>query len=110
MPTVTIPREVTSDEITRALTERLGPHYQVQPGKQAHWGFGLAEDADTDSIVVSAGSGRFVRTQVSIQRDGDRSTIRIETPGPLQLRLLNAMGITKKVHQALIDTPQLGAR
>jgi hypothetical protein len=34
MSTITIPRaDVTSDEVSEALSEGLGPHYDVQPGE-----------------------------------------------------------------------------
>lgn len=111
MPTVTIPRDVTSKDIANVLTARLGRDYQVQLGKRVNWGFGRPEDADFNSIAVTAGSGRFIRTLVSIDRNGSSSTVRIETPGPVQLRILNAAaGITKRVHQALLDSTELEAR
>jgi hypothetical protein len=110
MPTVTVPSVgITGQQIATALTKGLGPQYRVHPGKSVSWGFGRPHDADEDNIVVSKGSGRFSRTQVSIERRGDSSDIRIETPGPVQLRLLNA-GMASQIRQALLGTPELRAR
>jgi hypothetical protein len=110
MPIITVPGEVSSEEIATALTSRLGPRYRVQEGKGVSWGFGMAHDADDDNIVVSVGSGRLWRTQVSISRDADRTVIQIEPPRPVQLRLINTVGIARKVRQALLDTPDLNDR
>jgi hypothetical protein len=109
MQTVTIPGDVPSQEIARALNGNLGPSYRVQQGKSVGWGFGTPQDADEDNIAVTAGSGRFRRTQVLVGRDGDRTVIKIQPPGPLQLWLINTVGITRKVRQALLDTPELKA-
>ena len=54
-------------------------------------------------------AGRFRRTQVLVSRDGDRTVIKSQPPGPLQLWLINTVGIARKVRQALLDTPELKA-
>lgn len=109
MPTVTVPSaEITGEEVATALRERLGPRYRVQLGKSVSWGFGLPHDADEDNIAVTKDSGRLFRTQVSIERRGDSSVIRITTPRPIQLRLLTG-GMTRQVRQALLDTFELRA-
>jgi len=109
MPTVTVSGDVSSDQIAAALTDRLGPRYRVQQGKGVSFGFGMPHDADEDTMVVSTGSGRFWRTQVSVDRRGDRTLIRIEPPRPVQLWLINTIGIARKARQALLDTPGLKA-
>jgi hypothetical protein len=110
MPTVTVPGDVSSAQITEVLADRLGPRYRVELGRCVTWGFGTPKNADTDNIAVSSGSGRFRRTQVSIQRGGGDSIVMIDPPGPIQLRLLNLAGIAHKVRHALLSTPELRAR
>jgi hypothetical protein len=107
MLTVIIPGDVPTQEIASALTGQLGPGYHVQQAKSVGWGFGAPQDADEDNIAVSAGSGRFRRTQVMVSRNGDHTVIKIQPPGPLQLWLINTVGIARKTRQALLDSPEL---
>jgi hypothetical protein len=109
MPIIAISGDVPSQEIARVISDGLGPRYRVQQQKSVGWGFGKPADADEDNIAVTAGSGRFRRTQVRVNRDGDRTVIHIAPPGPLQLWLINTIGIARKVRQALQDAPELKA-
>jgi hypothetical protein len=110
MSTFTVLGDMSSGQIAEALASRLGPRYRVEQGKRLTWGFGTPKAADSDNIVVSAGSGRFRRAQVTIERGGGDSIVRIDSPGPIQLTLLNMAGIGRKVRRVLLSTPELGAK
>jgi hypothetical protein len=109
MPTVTIPRaDVTSDEVSAALSEGLGPRYDVQPGMKAPLlGWGEPEEGRPDDIVVGAGTSRVWRAQVRIDRQAGQTRIRVAPAGLIWIRLVNAFWIARKVCRALLAAPDL---
>jgi hypothetical protein len=108
MPTVTIPRgDVTREEVCQALRNGLGPRYHVLPGMEVTFGFAQPEPGRPDMIVVGTGSNRFWRTQVQIDRRAGQTRIRVMPPCPVQLKLINLLGIARKVRRVLEQAPDL---
>jgi len=110
MSTITIPRaDVTSDEVSAALSEGLGPRYEVQPGMKAPLlGWGEPEEGQPDDIVVGSGTGPVWRTQVRIDRQAGQTRIRVAPTGLVWIRLINTFGVARKVRRALLAAPDLG--
>jgi len=111
MSTVTIPRaDVTSDEVSAALSEGLGPRYDVQPGMRAPWqAWGEPEESQPDDIVVGASTSRVWRAQVRIDRQAGRTRIRVTPTGLAGIRLVNTIWIARKVRRALLAAPDLAS-
>jgi hypothetical protein len=109
MSTVTIPRaDVTSDEVSAALSEGLGPRYDVRSGMRARLlGWGEPEESQPDDIVVGSGTGRVWRAQVRIDRQAGQTHIRIAPAGLTWIRLINTFGVARKVRRALLAAPDL---
>jgi hypothetical protein len=104
LPTITIPRaDLTSEEVTRALRAGLGPHYRVAPGMRMPQAclFAAEPDQDPDTILVSAGSSRFFRAQVTLTRPPGQTVIRIRPGGTSSEFPVNALGIARKIRQVL---------
>jgi hypothetical protein len=102
MPTVTIPRgDVTREEVCEALRTGLGPRYHVLPGMQVTFGFAEPEPGRPDTIVVGTGSNRFWRTQLQIERRGGQTRIQVMPPCPIQIKLINMLGVARKVRRVL---------
>ncbi len=112
MSTVTVPRtDVTSEEVSEALRNGLGPAYNVLPGMHMSLNpFGAPKTEQADAILVGTGSNRVWRAQVSIIHQLKQTEIRIR-PGGLSLtpRLINDLGIVRKVTRTLQDAPGLGS-
>jgi hypothetical protein len=110
MSTITVHRsDVTSDEVTDALRQGLGPKYNVLPGVGINWNpVGNPRPDHPDSIVVRPGSNRFLRAQVKLSRSSGETTLHV-SPGGLSLvpRLTNRLGIERKILQVLHDAPSL---
>jgi hypothetical protein len=111
MSTVTIPRaDVTSDEVSAALSEGLGPRYDVQPGMKAPLlGWGEPEEGQPDDIVVGTGTSRVWRAQVRIDRQAGQTRIRVAPAGLIWIRLINTFGVARKARRALLAAPDLGS-
>jgi hypothetical protein len=108
MTTITVPRaDVTTEDVSGALRQGLGPRYHVLPGNSLDKEPASGPKPDQpDTILVGTGSSRLFRAQVTISRDTGQTTLRI-TPGGLPgtwaggLRLINRLRIARKVGQAL---------
>jgi hypothetical protein len=111
MSTITIPRaDITTDEVSAALSEGLGPHYDVQPGMKAPLlGWGDPEESQPDDIAVGIGSGCPWRAQVRIDRQAGQTRIRVAPMGLMGVRLINTLWVARKVHRALLAAPGLGS-
>jgi hypothetical protein len=111
MSTVTIPRpDVSSDEVSAALSDGLGPRYDVQPGMRAPLlAWGEPEESQPDDIVVGIGGGRPWRAQVRIDRQAGQTRIRVAPTGLAGVRLVNTLWIARKVRRALLAAPDLGS-
>jgi hypothetical protein len=114
MATVTIARsDVRSEEVVEALRHGLGPRYHVLPGT------GITANADAgagpdqpDTILVATGSNRVFRAEVVITRHSGQTLIEARPGGlpgtwPGGLKLVNRLGVARKVHQVLRAAPGL---
>jgi hypothetical protein len=107
MFTITVPRpEVTSQEVTGALEDGLGPRYKVLPGMRARRNPLRAHSpAEPDAIVVG---NRVLWAQVRIVHRPGRTDINV-SPGGLSLTgyLLTTFGVVRSVRRALERAPVL---
>ncbi len=110
MATVTIPREVTSDEMTEVLREGLEPYYNVVPGMRVNNNpLGRPRPGHPDTILVGTGANTWTRAQVRIISGPQRTEIRITPGGLLGERLVNTFKLGHKIRQAILDAPGLQA-
>lgn len=110
MSTVTVPRDVTTQEVAEALHNSLDPHYRVLPGMRMPVSplFGKPQASEPNLIMVTANP--LVRAQVRVTSRAGRTDLQI-TPGGLSVdRVVNAIGIARKVRQALLNWPSLDVR
>jgi len=110
MSTVTVPRDVTSQEVVEALRRSLDPRYEVLPGMRMPRSplFGQPRPGDPGLILVTAGA--MVRAQVTVIPRAGGTDLRISPAGVLGDLLMNTLGIARDVRQALLDAPSLAAR
>ena len=111
MPTVKVPRDVTSQEVAEVLRNGLDGRYQVLPGTRMPRSplFGRPLPGGPELIMVAASS--MVRAQVTIvpgPRPGS-TDLRVTPSGVLGDLLMNTFGIARQVRQALLDAPGLQA-
>lgn len=111
MSTITIPRaDVTSDEVSAALSEGLGPDYDVQAGMKAPLlGWGEPEEGQPDDIAVGIGTGRPWRATVRIDRQAGQTRIRVAPAGLVWIRVINTFWVARKIRRALLAAPALEA-
>lgn len=110
MSTVTVPRDVTSNEVVEALRDGLDPRYEVLPGTLMPRSpfFGAPRPSGPELIMVTAGP--MVRAQVRVVPGPGRTELRITPGGVLGDLLMNALGVARQVRQALINAPGLDVR
>jgi len=96
MPTVTIARtDVTEDDVTKAIQSQLGDRYSV-----------VARGADVFKVQLGAMSWANVR----VARQPQSTEFHVHGGGLLISRLLNELGIARKVAQAIQSAaPSLGS-
>jgi hypothetical protein len=70
---------------------------------------GKPDPGGPDSILVGAGSDRVRRVQLQVDRSGGQTRIQVEPAGLSWLRLINTVGIGRKVRRALVTAPGLGS-
>ncbi len=112
MYTIIVPRtDVTSEQVSEALRDGLGPRYDVLPGmRMTRYSFGNPHPDQPDVILVSTGlTGRVWRAQVEIIRDAEQTHIRVSPGGIAGPRLVNALVIARKVRRVLEDAPGLAS-
>lgn len=110
----TVPRpDVTSEQVTDTLRRALGSRFHVLPDTAINQRPKDRPRPDhADTIVVGAGSDRYFRAEVTISRTPDRTVLHV-TPGGLPgtwpggLKLVNRLGVARKVHQTLQTAPGL---
>ena len=107
MSKVTVPRaNVTVDEVIAVLRNELGSRYDVTPSMTSK-GFTKEVPGDADALLVA---GRWLqRANVRVVRRADRTEIDV-SPGatyPGLIRLIDRVGIARKVHQILEHAPVL---
>jgi hypothetical protein len=112
MSTITVARaNVTSEEVTEALRDGLGPGYNVRPGlRMARHpffpSFGKPHPDKADVILVGTASNRFRRAQVEISRHAQQTLIEVSPDGIAWVRLANARGIARKTREVLAQLDQ----
>jgi hypothetical protein len=92
MPTVTIDAPVTMQETARALQDKLGSRYQVT-------------EHGSEELKVKQSAAATATVHVS--RDGDATTFHVHGGGLVISRMVNELGIAKKVAETIKQT--LGA-
>jgi len=106
--TVTVSRSgVTIEEVSAVLRATLGPRYTVTPSTRST-GFAKDVQGEADSMVVAA--NRLERANVRVVSGAISTEIQVE-PGATYfglIRLLDRVGIVRKVRHALEAAPELG--
>jgi hypothetical protein len=106
MPTVTVPRQVTSQEVVEALRTGLNPRYEVQPGvRMPRPPFAKPRPGAPKLIMVTAGP--MVRAQVKVSPQAEGTDLKITPGGMLGDLLMNTLGIAQEVRRVLRDAPGL---
>jgi hypothetical protein len=90
MPTVTVERSVTLQETATALQDKLGDRYQVTTTHASGTPQGL-------KVKQSAASTATVR----LDQNGNATTFRVHGGGLIISRIVNELGIAKKVAAAI---------
>jgi hypothetical protein len=107
MSTITVARaNLTSQEVSEALRDGLGPGYNVQPGMRMARhpffpSFGKPHPDKADVILVGTASSRFRRAQAEISRHAQQTLIEVSPDGIAWVRLANARGIARKTREVL---------
>ena len=91
MPTVTVDRSVTLQEAATALEDKLGSRYEVSTHGSG--------DKEALKVKQSAAS----TATVHLDRDGDTTTFRVHGGGLVVSRMVNELGIAKKVAAAILE-------
>jgi hypothetical protein len=106
MSTITIPRQVTSQEVVEALRTGLNPRYEVQPGmRMPRAPIAPPRPGGPELIMVSASP--MVRAQVKISPGAGGTDLTVTPGGLLGDLLMNTLGIAREVHRTLRDAPSL---
>jgi hypothetical protein len=106
MPTVTVPRQVTSQEVVEALRTGLNPRYEVQPGvRMPRPPFAKPRPGGPELIMVTAGP--MVRAQVKVSPQAGGTDLKITPGGMLGDLLMNTLGIAQEVRRILSKAPSL---
>jgi hypothetical protein len=110
MSTVTVPKDVTSQEVVEAIRDNLDPRYEVLPGMRMRRSplFGKPQPSEPDLIMVTA--GRMIQAQVKIIPRAGRTDLKITPGGVLGDLLMNTLGVAREVRQALLNAASLDAR
>ncbi len=108
MSTMTIPSDVTSQQVVEALREGLDSRYDVTPGMQIHKS-PLRKPRPSAPGMIMVSAGAMARAQVTITPRSGRTDVRITPGGVLGSRLVNSIGIVREIRQALLSAPNLDA-
>jgi hypothetical protein len=74
----------------------------VLPGtRMAQSSRGELHPGQADAILVGTGSNRVWRAEVEIIRDAQQTSFNVTSGGILWIRLVNSIGITRKVRKVL---------
>jgi ABC-2 type transport system permease protein len=97
---VTLPGEVTGEQVARALRDGLPSRVEVEPAtkfKGRLFGFGR-EPAGPDIILVTSGGTSLGRAEVTVVRASGGTRVRIRSGGQV---LYSALGVARKVRRFL---------
>ena len=97
---VTLPGDLSGEQVTRALSDGLPPHYTVEPATKFRGRlFGLrTEPAAPDVILVSNGVNGLGRAEVTVVRTQDDTRVLIRSGGQV---LYSALSVASKVRRVL---------
>jgi hypothetical protein len=107
MPTITTPRTVTTEEVSDALKQGLGPKYEVLPGVAMNWNpLGKPRPGHPEMITVGSAPSRLFRAEVKLSQQSGQTNLHVIAGGigPIP-RLLNRFGIAEKVREVLQTAP-----
>jgi hypothetical protein len=108
MPTIHVSRaQVSIEEVCAALRQKFGDSYRITPSMTSS-GFGKDAPDDANTAVVK-GFG-FDRANIRIIPSPNGAEIEV-SPGATYfglVRLIERVGIARKVHRALQQSPVLG--
>ena len=109
MSTIELSRpDVTSDEVSQALRDGLGPGHEVQPGKRMPISpFGTPQPDQPDAILVGKRSHPLARAQVTIVNRPGAAAIRVSPGGPFLGFVVNTVLIARKIRRVLLTAPGL---
>jgi hypothetical protein len=92
MPTVTVARaDVPRDQVVRAVRQELGSDYTVQPGSQDN--------------VFSVNRGSLSGAKVHIKQHDGATQFHVHGTGLIIGRLINELGIARRVASAITKAP-----
>jgi hypothetical protein len=105
--TITIPRsDVTAQEVSAVLRDRLGSRYRITPAMTSR---GLVKEVPGDANSMLVRGTWFERANVRLVPGTDTTEIQV-SPGaiyPGLVRLIDRVSIARKVRQALENAPEL---
>jgi hypothetical protein len=107
MSTVRVPRTVTTEEVSDALKQGLGPKYNVLPGVAMNWNpLGKPRPGHPDMVTVGSAPSRLFRAEVKLSQQPGQTNLHVIAGGigPVP-RLLNRFGIAEKVRKVLQAAP-----
>ncbi len=100
---VTLPGEVSGEQVSRALRDGLPSRFEVQPAtkfKGRLFGYST-QPAGPDVSVVTGGASGLLRAEVTVVRPWRGSTrVRVRSGGQV---IYSAVGIVRKVRRVLIE-------
>jgi hypothetical protein len=97
---VTLPGEITGEQVSRTLRDGLPSRFEVRPAtkfKGRLFGF-RTEPAGRDVTVVTAGVSGLWRAEVTVVRASGETRVRIRSGGD---SLYSAFGVARKVRRVL---------
>jgi hypothetical protein len=103
MSTTTVARaDLTSEMVSDALRNGLGPRYNVLAGtRMAQSSRGKPHPGEADAILVGTGSNRVWRAEVEIIRHAQQTSFKVTSGGISWIRLVNNLGIARKIRKVL---------
>lgn len=99
---VTLPGDLTGEQVARALRDGLPSRFGVEPAtkfKGRLFGLGT-EPAGPDVILVTTGGTSLGRAEVTVVRSSDDTRVRIRSGGQV---LYSALSVARKVRRVLRD-------
>ena len=104
---VTVPGDVTTDQVADVLGQELGEQYTVMPGVGINWHPVTSPRAEhPDAILIRRGSSRWIRAQVRLSPDSDGTRLYVSGGGlTVTWRTINWFAIQRKIVRTLRATP-----
>lgn len=107
MRTITIPQTVTTEDVSDALKQGLGPKYKVLPGMAMNWNpVGKPRADHPDMITIGSVPNQLFRAEVKLSHQPGQTTLHVIGGGigPI-VRLVNRFGIAERVTRVLRAAP-----